>query len=163
MWLDRLAGHSTPSGTPPPFNSRPYSPARRSSRPPPAPQAFRPSVHPRSSSTSFLLTPNESTTSLPSTARTPSNGTPYQSGLSRTRPPDTPDPLSVLNGIIGSKLPEKSVETPLDKPKQLVDTVDFQGLSLEEFVAQGEKSGGILNNEAGAQTIQQCMCSEASL
>ncbi|KAL1985583.1 hypothetical protein VTN96DRAFT_7563 [Rasamsonia emersonii] len=157
MWLDRLSGHS-PSGTPPPFSNRnrSYSPAaRRSSRLSPAPQNARPALNPRSSSSSSLLaTPNESTTSL-SDAAGASNGVVSKPGASRPRPAGVPDPLEVLNRIIGKKTPDQPVETPAEKPAQLVEDIDFEGLSLEEFAASGKESNRILHSEEGAQTIQQ--------
>ncbi|KAL1970680.1 hypothetical protein VTN77DRAFT_4324 [Rasamsonia byssochlamydoides] len=154
MWLDRLSSHS-PSGTPPPFNNRSYSPGpRRSSRLSPAPQNVRPGLNPRSSSTSLLVTPNDSSTSLPDAARA-SNGVASRPGASRPRPPGVPDPLEVLNRIIGKKTADKPVEAPAQKPAQLVEDIDFEGFSLEEFADGGKESNRILNSEVGAQTIQQ--------
>lgn len=158
MWLDRLSGHSTPSGTPPPGNNRHASPSQRSPRPPSS-QAFRQSLHPRSSSTSLLLTPNDSSTSLPTTARVPSNGPPQKSALSRTPPPGTAGPVDVLYSIIGRKTADSTGESPIEKPAELVEAIDFGELSLEEFVSRGKDSGGILSSEAGVATIQQCQFS----
>ncbi|KAH8700458.1 Sac2 family-domain-containing protein [Talaromyces proteolyticus] len=151
MWLDRLSAHSTPSGTPPPIN-RHASPSQRSPRPRAA-QAFRPGLHPRSSSTSLLLTPNDSTTSLPNTSKNPPN-VPARSLLSRTPPAETASPVDVLNGIIGKKASDRQGDI-LEKPPQLVEAIDFGNLSLEEFVNRGKASGGILSSEAGVATIQQ--------
>jgi hypothetical protein len=82
------------------------------------------------------------------------------SGLSRARSSEISDPFDVLNGIIGRKIPEKSIGAPSEKPAHLVETINFEGLSLDEFVAQGKESTGIFNSEVGAQTIQQCMFSK---
>lgn len=160
MWLDRLSGHSSPSGTPPP-NSRSYSPARRPARLPRS-QSLRSTLHPRSSSTSLLLSPDDSTTSLPGTARSSSNGTASRPAQSRQQPTGVSDPLEVLNSIIGRKAPEKSAETTVEKPAQLVESIDFGGLSLEQFALRGTEPGGIVRSDDGAQAIQQCMSSPGS-
>lgn len=154
MWLERL----TPSASPTPFTSnRNYSPApRRPSHLSPN----RHTIHPRSSSLS--LTPNDSTTSLPSTSRTP-NGMVSRHGASRPRPSDVADPLDVLNGIIGKKRNESQdmessdrTAAPVERPAQLVDSIDFEGLSLEEFASRQDATDGMLKSKVGAQTIQQC-------
>ncbi|KAL1971935.1 hypothetical protein VTN31DRAFT_2023 [Thermomyces dupontii] len=158
MWLDRLSGHSSPSGTPPP-NSRSYSPARRPARLPRS-QSLRSTLHPRSSSTSLLLSPDDSTTSLPGTARSSSNGTASRPAQSRQQPTGVSDPLEVLNSIIGRKAPEKSAETTVEKPAQLVESIDFGGLSLEQFALRGTEPGGIVRSDDGAQAIQQFECEQ---
>lgn len=155
MWLDRLSGHSSPAGTPPPPNSRSFSPARRPGRLPRT-QSLRSSLHPRSSSTSLLLTPDDSTTSLPGTARSSPNGSASRPAQSRQQRIEVNDPLEVLNSIIGKKASEKPVETTSEKPSQLVESIDFGGLSLEQFALQGTETGGIVRSDDGAQAIQQC-------
>jgi hypothetical protein len=163
MWLDRLSGHSTPSGSPSPYNNRNYPPpSRRPSHLSPNPSSNRPGISPRSSSLTLLSTPNDSTTSLPGTSRA-SNGVSQKQGASSSRPLGVLDPLDVLNSIIGKKCGENGVTDldaeakPAQKPAQLVDTIDFEGRSLEEFVSKKDETNVFLKSEAGAQTIQQCM------
>lgn len=151
MWLDRLSGHSTPSGAP--FDSRGSSPApRRSAHLSPVPQNNRLGSNRQGSSLSILLTPSDSQTSLPALAR---------DAPSRKRPSDVVDPLDVLKGIIGKQQGENAggsktlgAET---KPTQLVGEIDFGGLSLEEFASKEDTrgSGRSPNGTAGAQTIEQ--------
>lgn len=154
MWLDRLAGQSTASGTPPPFPNRHPSPNHRPSRT--LSQSYRPSLHPRSSSTSLLLTPNDSTVSLPTTSRHVSNGAPQRSVFVRTPPGEIANPLEVLNSIIGKSTADKPIETVAEKPAELVEAIDFGNLSLEEFMTRGQESGVLLSSEAGVGTIEQC-------
>lgn len=163
MWLDRLSGHSTPSGSPSPYNNRNYSPhSRRPSHLSPNPPSNRPGINPRSSSLSLLSIPNDSTASLPGTARA-SNGASQKQGTSSSRPPGVPDPIDVLNAIIGKRSDESggtgldAEAEPAEKPAQLVETIDFEGLSLEEFISKKDETNVFLKSEAGAQTIQQCM------
>ncbi|KAF2802931.1 Vps52-domain-containing protein [Mytilinidion resinicola] len=135
MWLDRF---STPSGTPPP-QGRPYSPAPRRPYNPagPGPLPQRPGLPDRTSSLS-LVSPNSSTTSLPAGARGP-NG----AGRRRQPPPNVSDPLQVLEGILGAP-PRRpvlskgngSASVPPQKPAELVDDIDFGGLSLHEFAQE---------------------------
>lgn len=158
MWLDRLSGHSTPSGTPPPLppsSNRHPSPSQRPSRTSSS-QGFRSALNPRSSSTSLLLTPSDSTASLPPTARNSSNGAPQKSVFLRTPPSEVASPLEVLTGIIGKKSSDQSAEAPAEKPTQLVEAIDFGDLSLEEFANRGKSSGGLLSSKDGAGTIEQC-------
>jgi vacuolar protein sorting-associated protein 52 len=155
MWLDRLSGHSTPSGTPPPSGNRHPSPSQRLSRTSSS-QGFRSSLHPRSSSTSLLLSPNDSSASLPTTARNVSNGAPQKPVFSRTPPGEVTGPLEVLNGIIGKKLSDQLEADSAGKPAQLVEDIDFEDLSLEEFANRGKQSGGLLSSEDGVGTIEQC-------
>lgn len=154
MWLDRLSGHSAPSGTPPPFPNRHPSPNHRPSRT--SSQSYRPSLHPRSSSTSLLLTPNDSTVSLPTTTRHVSNGAPQRSVFVRTPSSEVTNPLEVLNSIIGKKTADELTEAVAEKPAELVETIDFGDLSLEEFMTRGQESGSLLSSEAGVGTIEQC-------
>lgn len=150
MWLDRLSGHSTPSGVP--FDSRGSSPApRRSTHLSPVPQNNRPGSNRQGSSLSILLTPSDSQTSLPALARDAS---------SRKRPSDVLDPLEVLNGIIGKQKGETVGGSKTlgvgTKPAQLTGEIDFGGLSLEEFVSKDTRdTERSLNGNAGVQTIEQ--------
>src|SRR4051812_37979355 len=136
MWRDRISGQSTPT------NSRNLSPLprRSSSQLLPGPYG-RPGVTSKTSSTSLLVTPSDSTASLPGTART-ANGSPLkQTSIQRPRPANVPDPLEVLNSIIGK---ENQTETngsqllELEKPAQLVEIIQFDGLSLEDFLTKEE-------------------------
>jgi hypothetical protein len=159
MWRDRISAQSTPSGA----NNRNLSPLprRSSSQLSPSPYNSRPSVTSRNSSASLLPTPNDSTTSLPGTART-TNGSPLkQTSIQRPRPPNVPDPLEVLNGIIGKETQvDKNVPqllSALERPGQLVETIHFDGLSLEDFVEKEEPTPRRKTRESdvNAQTVQQ--------
>lgn len=158
MWRDRISGQSTPPLTRNP--SLPTLPQRSSSQLSHGPYNNRPGGA-RTSSTSLLSSPNDSTASLPGTARAPSGSGLRPVSGQRTRPAIVPDPLEVLNGIIGKEqrqmdLPQLSDE-PYTKPKELSETIDFNGMSLEQFVAIPDpppvrKSP---NSDVNAQTIQQ--------
>lgn len=158
MWLDRFSGHPTPSGTPP-YN-RSYSPSQRS-RPThlsPGTPPTRPGFSPRSSSLSLAVTPNESTTSLPGTLR--SNGSALKQARSKSPAQDVADPLAVLNGIIGKpgeaeriQVPSEK-QSPLQKPDQLVESIDFGDLSLEGFFKKGGNTE--VKCDAGIQETDQC-------
>ncbi|KAL4891633.1 Vps52-domain-containing protein [Aspergillus ambiguus] len=160
MWLDRISGHSTPSGPQADSRSNSPLPRRSSSRLSPyAPSNSRPGTARQGSSLSVLLTPNDSTASLPATAR--GDGSAFKQNAARSRPSDVADPLEVLNGILGKQKNEaRDSSTSLDsiadaKPAQLVDDIDFGGLSLEEFVTKPEKPGRVANGGVEAQTLQQ--------
>ncbi|PYH41407.1 Vps52-domain-containing protein [Aspergillus saccharolyticus JOP 1030-1] len=155
MWLDRIAGHSTPSG--PQIDSRSNTPLprRTSSRLSPNIQNNRPGTSRQASSLSVLLTPSDSTTSLPATAR--DNRSPLRQIAAKSRPSDVADPLDVLNGILGKQNADRDASPDADlnaKPADLVEDIDFQGLSLEEFIAKDDAPRRITSTEAGAQTVQ---------
>lgn len=161
MWLDRFSGHSTPSGTPP-YN-RSYSPSQRG-RPThlsPGTQPTRPGFSPRSSSLSLAVTPNDSTTSLPGTLR--SNGSTLKQARSISPAQDVADPLVVLNGIIGKPGEAERIQVPsekqstVQKPDQLVESIDFGDLSLEGFLQNGENNH--IKSDAGIQETDQCSLS----
>ncbi|KAF2870709.1 Sac2 family-domain-containing protein [Massariosphaeria phaeospora] len=135
MWgLDRFSAHTTPSSTPPPRRES-YSPAparRPYPAPGPGPLPPRPGLNPRSSSLSLV--------SPASTARIPN-------GADRRRqpggaPPNVPDPLQVLEAIMGG-LPRKpaagkggnTTGTLPERPEEVVEDIDFGGLSLHDFAA----------------------------
>ncbi|RAH58678.1 Vps52-domain-containing protein [Aspergillus piperis CBS 112811] len=154
MWLDRISGHATPSG--PQFDSRSSSPLprRTSSRLAPA-QNNRPASSRQGSALSLLSTPNDSSTSLAATARESSSPKP---SAARPRPSDVADPLEVLNGIIGKqgKTRDSSPASVAEvKPSELVEDIDFHGLSLEDFIAEEEQPRRAWQSDVGAQTIQQ--------
>jgi hypothetical protein len=159
MWRDRISVQSTPSGA----NSRNLSPLprRSSSQLPPSPYNSRPGVTSRTSSTSLLATPNDSTTSLPGTARGTSGSPLKQTGIQQPRPANIPDPLEVLNEIIGKEnqtdkhVPQLS-SVP-ERPGQLVEAIQFDGLSLEEFLGKEDPAPRKKSRESdvNAQTVQQ--------
>ncbi|KAF9885799.1 hypothetical protein FE257_012381 [Aspergillus nanangensis] len=165
MWLDRISGHSTPSSLPQHPDSRSNSPLprRSSSRLSPYPQNSRPGSARQGSSLSVLLTPSDSTSSLAATARG-ENSTAFKSSATASRPSDVADPLEVLNGILGKQRnndtsadlmtpPYKA--SPIEKPVQLVEEIDFGGLSLDEFVSRKETPRRAASSGVDAQTIQQ--------
>lgn len=160
MWLDRISGHSTPSGVPLGSRSNSPAPRRSSSLLSPAPPNNRPSPNRQGSSLSVLLTPSDSTTSLPATARGV-NGSVLKQGAAKSRPSDVADPLEVLKDIIGKQ--KADVETneclkasaPEAKPLHLVETIDFGDLSLEEFVSQVGEPRRATSADVSAQTLQQ--------
>ena len=158
MWLDRISGHSTPA---PQFDSRSSSPVpRRSSHLSPLPQNNRPPSSRQGSSLSTLLTSNDSNTSLAATAP----GANGKQSIAAKHPSNVIDPLEVLNGIISKRKTDKPGATvsnrgsaPAVKPPRLVDTIDFGGLSLEDFIEKEDERGPrrSLNSDAGVQTIEQ--------
>ncbi|GES61549.1 GARP complex subunit [Aspergillus terreus] len=160
MWLDRISGHSTPAGPQPDSRSNSPLPRRSSSRLSPyAQQNSRPGPTRPASSLSVLLTPSDSTSSLPATAR--GDGSAFKQNAVGARPSDVADPLEVLNGILGKQRTEKrdsdaSLRPEADtKPAQLVEDIDFEGLSLEEFVAKQDQPRRAANSGIDAQTLQQ--------
>lgn len=157
MWRDRISGQSTPT-------RNPSLPRRSSSQLSRGPYNNRPGAGARASSTSLLISPNDSTTSLPNQATSAQNGLgSRQVSGQRTRPPAVPDPLEVLNGIIGREQPPKDVPQLSDqsytRPNQLVESIDFNGLSLEEFVAKSDpppaRKSPSNDGDVNAQTAQQ--------
>lgn len=140
MWLDRLtAGAATPSGSreslPP---SRPYSPSPRKN------SLLAPSQRSLSglglsstnkSSTSLDLSANTSTTSLTSITHRHPNGSALR--FEQRPPPDVPNPLKVLESILGKSIHGEEQDAPSKRRRrQTVEEIDFHGLSLQEFVDQ---------------------------
>lgn len=158
MWRDRISGQSSQSGA----NRNPSLPRRSSSQFSRGPYNNRPGLVSRTSSTSLLVSPNDSTTSLPGTAKLPNGSTLRQTSAQRPRPANVPDPLEILNGIIrretqdAKDVPQVSVQ-PVEKPEELVECIHFNGLSLEEFVAAPDSTATrkTLGSEVSAQTIRQ--------
>lgn len=74
----------------------------------------------------------------------------------RTPSSEVTNPLEVLNSIIGKKTADELTEAVAEKPAELVETIDFGDLSLEEFMTRGQESGSLLSSEAGVGTIEQC-------
>ncbi|EFR00068.1 vacuolar protein sorting-associated protein 52 [Nannizzia gypsea CBS 118893] len=157
MWPDRgAAGQGGPVASAS-TSSLPYSPARRQSQLSSANKTGRPSFSPRSSSLSFSPTPNASTTSLPGTARA-------VNGLSRLPPSGMrnqsyPDPVDVLNGIIGQRHPNSTSDyvtaSPPEKPEVLCENIDFGDLSLEEFAHRMETQPARRSCRQGPQSFEQ--------
>jgi hypothetical protein len=166
MWPDRRSSVSTPSGTPPP-HGRPYSPAGASRRGPytlsgTGPLPPRPGMNPRNSSVSLLPTPNTSTSSLPATARLP-NGSALRNEIRKSPGPDVPNPLHVLQNIIGAP-PRRTrlnggSSTEIIRPEEMVEDVNFEGLSLQAFAdGQGQKPVPVGDVRSySAQSIEECM------
>ncbi len=133
MWLDRFStGAATPSGALTP--SRPYSPApRRSSHLAPTQRAGLGLSATRSSS-SLDLSANTSTSSL-ALPQKPTNGSALR--FEQKPPPDVPDPVQVLREILGQTKDEPDASTRTRQEGALGSTIDFGGLSLQEFVNSG--------------------------
>ena len=140
MWLNRSAAQNPSSASPPP-RDRPFSPAtaspRRSSHLTPNPLPQRPGLPSRASSLS--LTSNASNENLAGPKRAP-NGSSLKHELSASPVANVPDPLDVLEGIIGT--PFKQGEEDVSEKRgravntgsqDLVQDIDFGGLSLQEF------------------------------
>ncbi|OAL72854.1 hypothetical protein A7D00_2627 [Trichophyton violaceum] len=158
MWPDRgAAGQGGPVASAS-TGSLPYSPARRQSQLSAANKPGRPSFSPRSSSLSFSPTPNASTTSLPGAARAAANGLSRQPP-SAMRNQSYPDPVDVLNGIIGQRRSSSTsgdeTASPLEKPDVLCENIDFGGLSLEEFAHQMETQPARQSYVQGLQSFEQ--------
>lgn len=140
MWLDRLAGKDSTSGSPPPHN-RSYSPRRPSQLGPGA--VKRPSFSPRSSSLQLGSKHGASTNLISSSGG--SNGSALKQQI--TPPADVTDPLEVLAKITGGS-PTKdqignleSQEAVLHRrPSVLVEEVNFSGLSLFQFAQELEET-----------------------
>lgn len=161
MWLDRFPGHPMPSQSPPATQKRPYSPApRRPSGLGPS-GALRPPYGPRTSSLHLNARANISTTSVNS--QRPPNGSTLKSQVSP--PADFEDPLKALATIVGRSISEESIidgdaggnQLP-EKPLELVEEVDFEGSSLEEFVHDHacvlERKS--TKTDSTVQTVDQC-------
>lgn len=158
MWRDRISGQSTPSSV----NRAPSLPRRSSSQLSRGPYNNRPRATSRTSSPSLLLTPSDSTTSLSAAGRGPNGTGQRQTSGQRPRPATVPDPLAVLNGIIGTNASEKSASLlstqPESRPSELIEVIDFDGLSLEEFVAKADVAPSTRKtkrSEINAQTVKQ--------
>ena len=154
MFLERFSNQPTPSASPPPLGQRSYSPAPR--RPNHlAPTASRPALNQRPSSLTLISRANSSTGSLPGVARALNASTLRQQ---ITPPPYVEDPLEVLKKIVGPSLPRDDVSDDEDggasRPDELVEDLDFGGLSLEEFVDREEAMQQTWEIELGIQNAQ---------
>lgn len=155
MWLDRFAGHSGAPGATSPFH-RQASPVSRSSQLNVNNQPSRPPFNARSSSLSLASVANASTNSLPSTLRQ-TNGSAFRT--SATNGANVNDPLEVLQDIIGkhnnSEGSDANTET-LEKPEQLVDSIDFADLSLEDFAKRNDERLKLPSSFQASQPAEQC-------
>ena len=160
MWLDRLSSHSTPSGSPPPPLNRSYSPRRQSSLAPPT-SAQRP-FNPRSSSL-LSLQSNDSSNSLLSSKRPNGNSQKLANTI-----PNTPDPLEVLQAVIGSetkqlsKITKSGVNTGHVVIEQGDFELDFGALNLHDLLLQcssEDEEVPVLKS----QTIEECTYSQSKV
>jgi hypothetical protein len=173
MWgLDRLSAHATPSGTPPPHRDS-YSPAPRRPYPGGGPGALppRPGLPTRTSSLSLLNSPaSSSTASLPSTARIPNGSARRRQGTGGPPPLDVPDPLQVLQSILGGPPRKPAIAKGFDaveaakRPDEVVEDIDFGGLSLHEFAAAetADTRHSSPVHTYSAQSVEECTSSANS-
>ena len=162
MWLDRFSGHPTPTHSPPPPLNRSHSPAPQrgpSQLGPGVP--IRPGYGPRTSSLTLGSRATISTSSVNS-QRLP-NG----SALKRevTPPADFPNPLEVLERIVGRQLQRQDdpigheiEQEQIEKPSELVVDVDFGGLSLIDFARHEDNESRTpeVATRMTAQTVEEC-------
>lgn len=101
-----------------------------------------------------------STESLPAAARLP-NGSNLKNELGSSPTPDVPDPVEVLESILGPLHKEPGVTANGsiehgDRPAVLVEDVDFGGLSLDEFVNTAPPAvvTGKPDNRKDASTVE---------
>ena len=139
MWLERFAAQSGQSTAATPNRSASYSPApRRSIQLGPSTLLRRPGLPGRSASPS-IASLNGSSESLASAAKL-SNGSSLRNELAGARSADVPDPLDVLDNLLGPSSSGKQ-ETVNDLNgnhamfKNISEDIDFEGLSLEEFAS----------------------------
>ncbi|KIW41489.1 uncharacterized protein PV06_07040 [Exophiala oligosperma] len=132
MWLDRLTtGSGTPSGSITP--SRPYSPSPRKNSHLGPLQRSGLGLSTNRSNSSLDLSANTSSSSLALPPR-PTNGSTLR--FEQKPPPDVADPVKVLRGILG-QTGDKGDAVPSSKAGPSgISTIDFGGLSLQEFVDQ---------------------------
>ncbi|KAI9793943.1 MAG: hypothetical protein M1833_000512 [Piccolia ochrophora] len=168
MWLDRFSGQSTPTGSPPPHNRSGSPGPRRSSHLGPTIYPHRPGFSPRSSSLSLVS--NASTSSLPGTTKQP-DGSALKHSVLSSPPIVVSDPLDVLQTIIGvhsgrdrkASLGDGAVSQHsqgLEASPELLEEIDFDGLSLRGFVGRRESIGDAdtASTRAGTavQLVDQC-------
>ena len=158
MWLDRFSANPPPTGSPPP-QQRSFSPGPRRPNLLGHGVTPRPGFSPRSSSLNVSGKFNSSTTSLNS-ARLP-NG----SGLKQqiTPPPDSTDPLKVLEEIVGKPLHESDGEhepsqngARLERPAELAEDINFSGLGLQDFLQREENEDVSESLVQTTQSAEEC-------
>jgi len=156
-FLDRFAGPAAtaPSATPPPMQ-RNYSPVPRRG---PYLQPSRPGLNPRTSSLASLAS-SQSSISLPQNVKA-LNGSSLKNQLVNPSP-NAPDPLEVLQNIIGApprKRRASKHELAHKKPTVVVEDIDFGGLSLQDF-AEADQSKPMQPsrvNPYSVQSVEECM------
>jgi hypothetical protein len=79
-------------------------------------------------------------------------------------PDNVADPLDVLQGILGATLKTKTAtgdtEGDAGRPAELVEDIDFKGLSLQDFIQQSNGSGNERAPDVHSYTVQsieECM------
>lgn len=145
-----FSGHSsqtTPSATP----NRPYSPStpRRSIQLGPSTLPRRPGLAARTSSLSVASLAS-STESLPGVARLP-NGSSLRNELTATQGANAPDPVAVLESILGPLSKEDGAngvdhDAADARPSTVVENIDFGGLSLEDFANSASLSASAIQS-----------------
>ena len=160
MWIDRLSAHPTPSTTPP-TRTPSYSPAPRRPYLDPRAQHERPGLPSRSSSLRSLASGVESRTA--SSTNLPTQGR-LGSSL-RNQLENVADPLQVLHTILDSsprrgRIGRKGSTLLKEKPANLVDDIDFDGLSLQAFAGDGsrEQLKSARVDSYVAQSSEECTC-----
>src|ERR1700760_1377520 len=156
MWQDRRPNPPSPasrSGTSSPLPRRPTNPG-------PGPLPPRPGVNPRSSSLSLASTPSASVTNVASTLRTTNASSLRHELRADAVPQHSVDPLRALEQILGTSLekePSRNALTEENAPEGLDEPIDFQGLSLQEFVARSSRTpkGSTVHSSTRTQS-EQC-------
>ncbi|KAI5368157.1 hypothetical protein Slin15195_G032910 [Septoria linicola] len=154
LWLNRFTDQA--SSREPPAASVPNrtgSPAPRRSIQlgPSTSLPRRPGIQPRTSSLSVASLAG-STESLPATARIP-NGTDLKRQLAGASNGDVPDPVDVLESILGPRRADgDSVEAADDDGETIPGEIDFEGLSLEDFASGALEEPSPAANNAARET-----------
>ncbi|GAB7356807.1 hypothetical protein MBLNU459_g7691t1 [Dothideomycetes sp. NU459] len=148
MWLNRYSGHPSPSASP--------GPQRRPSHLAPNPLPHRPGISSRNSSLSLLT--NGSSDSLPHAARLP-NGSGLRNQLDAPPTGAVSDPVGVLREILSSSRESKDsseqLSKELERPKELVQDVDFGGLSLQDFAEAHNDPSNSQGDESSALSFEE--------
>ena len=161
MWLDRLSGNNSSSASTPLPQNRSYSPGPRRPTYLGPGAAARPSFSQRSSSLYLGSKSNLSTTSINSN-RAP-NGSALKNEI--IAPGEFPDPLKILAEVVGHPLPDQPVggnanygDEEVDRPSILVEDINFDGLSLNEFsqVDLSNREDEEQSLAFSAQTAEEC-------
>ena len=153
--------HFTP--TSPPLNGQSRSTSVSSTAPrhpsnlgPNANGNPRPQFSPRSSSLNVSAKFNASNASL--------NSPRYSGAGSALRqelvpPSDARDPLKVLEEIVGEALfSQDNSHLVKGRPESLIDEIDFESLTLDEFAAGSEDgvAGEVEEGQVRLQTVEEC-------
>lgn len=156
MWLDRISGaaHSAAASTPQPGRSFSPLPRRTSSNLSPyvTSQRAAGSTPPRGSTLSLVS--NDSTASLLSSSKRPNGSNLKQS----TTVDDGPEPLEVLEKLLGSKTsnkPTRGKGSSTITEEDLVCQFDFAGKSLREL-ALSEDVDVVPVEQYRPQTVEEC-------